>query len=757
MRKNIEISISKKFANYCFVVCFLLLVYITYSFVAQYSNRNNHLVLKGSSELLLAHKQLEDSIKTAEIVVQNIIKEIKGKTDNKNYVSKVLKKYRVLYESDELETILSVSMFSWADKNNKIIINSKYGVLEDPRDISDRNYVEFFAKNPGKVYVGKPVFGAVSRQYIIPFGAGVVDKNGVYQGAVVAGINVQAMYKRIIDSDSIDNASLTILYDKYEDVIFGSNKISKKFLNKINLDDRNVQIIKDFSFFLFGKSIIYKNIKGTDYGIMMTLDSNYDDNSFLKQNYLIPAISVVFIFSFLIFFFRESFIAPIDRLSKLVKDISEGYTDIEIPASNIKEINDLSDALSDLKDFIRIEKYLKSELDKAVRSKTNLIKATSHDLKNYVSGVDGLVDMVIENDLSKKENKEENIRLLKTVSAQIKELKYFVEDLLDTNQTRLQDSILEQVEEIDLEEIINRILVLNKDLILKNKTEVSFKVQDNLPKFHGDVRRIKQIFNNLVNNAVKYSEKYSSIWINIDFSSTDNEFCVSIRDEGIGMSEEEIKLALKGDGALIDKSDLDKEIDSHGVGMLIIKNLVDLHKGRIQIESLKGHGSTFKVFLPVFANKSQKKKIVSGSNKLDKNVIDNLKGKRILLAEDDPVSMMVLNKRINSKYKMESELATNGEELIESYKNIVKNNRKIDCVVTDINMPKLDGIEATRRIRKFEKENGLKRVPIIVYCGNDNRDILDEIKKSGVDNIFIKGEKGLFELLECISNLDPNS
>lgn len=752
MKRNIEISISKKFSNYCLITCLALLLYITYSFISQQYNRNSQAILDGSSEVILAHREIEDSIKYASIIVQNIKKEIQQNAQNKQHIAKTLKKFRILYNSEDLTDILSISMFSWVDKDKKLSINSEFGILDNPIDLSNRDYIQLTIKEPEKVHIGSPVIGAVSKQHIIPFGVGVVDKSGVYQGAIVAGINVFGIYKKIITTNHVQNSSVQISFDKVSDVISGQTTDNDKFLNQIDFDKTEVQLLKDFPFFHSGNAILYKNIQNSKYGVLMTLDNKYSDQNYLKQSYLIEAISISSIFLFLIFFFRKVFIQPIKRLSDLAKIISSGNTNIKIPRGNIKEINKLAEAITEIKDFVTVERALKMELGQALQSKTNLINATSHDLKNYISGINGLVDLILEDKSDNKAGKNESFALLNVVSKQTKELMYFVEDLLDTSQGRLGELKTSQIEEINLREIIDRIILLNKNLLLRNKTDVIIKIQDDLPEFYGDARRIKQIFNNLITNAVKYSPKYSPISISATFLPKNNEFCIEIQDNGIGMTNEEIKLALSGHGESIDKSGLDKKVDSHGVGMMIIQNLIKLHHGKFEIDSKKGIGTTFRILFPTLRNKATlptetNKKIL---HNLDKKILTKLSGKKIILAEDNPVNVMILGKRLSEDYKIEIQSAEDGDELFAIYKKGIETQNPADLIISDINMPKLDGIEATKKIREYEEKNNLKQVPIIAYCGDGNPSMFNKIKKAGMNSLFVKGDN----LVELIKEID---
>lgn len=736
-KSRISISISKKFYQYCLLACFSLSIYITHSFIDQQLNKNDQIIFQGSSELILAHKEFEDAIKYVSVVAQNIGEEIKKNPQNKIYIFNTLRKFRVLYGSKDLTNILSISMFSWSGKDQQITVNSEFGILNKPIDLSKRDYLPLTITNPETIQIGAPVLGAVSKQYIIPIGIGIFDDYGIYQGSLVAGINIHEIYKRIT-KDKKSDLSVNIVFDKKFDVISNETIKDNPYLSHADLSKPAIQVLKKFSILNSENAILYKNISNYKYGILVTLNNKYGNQNYLRKNYLFEFASILLMFSFLIFFFKKVFIRPIIRMSNIAKSISSGNTDIKIPHSRIKEIDDLSNSINAIKNFVIIENLLKTELSQAIESKKNLISVTSHDLRNYISGISGLIDLII----SKKYETESGIdeELLEIASKQTKELMYFVEDLLDTNHGKNKELKLDKIEEIDLKDTINRLLLLNKSLLTKNKLETKVEIQENLPSFFGNSRYIKQILNNLITNSIKYSTQYTEILLSVKFLPESNNFYLDIQDHGIGMDDDEIKLALNGDGELITKPDHKKEVDSHGVGMRIIQTLVKLHQGKIKIKSKKGVGSTFTIILPLLRENPDKTETELQQNKIDNKIFSKLKGMTAILAEDNHVNIIILSTKLKKDYQIDVKMAQDGEELIEIYTKTIESKSDLDFIISDINMPRLNGIDAIKKIREYEKQNRLKRTPVILCCGDSDQKSINSAREAGVDAIFIKGD-----------------
>ena len=231
------------------------------------------------------------------------------------------------------------------------------------------------------------------------------------------------------------------------------------------------------------------------------------------------------------------------------------------------------------------------------------IPQASHELRNYLAGISGLVDIIAENitdfenrQKARGERLDDNLVEISEVSKMLapyssEALKY-VEDLLDISQGQDSKLSLGQLQECDLEELIGRLLIFCKFLTIKHKVTINTKIEPNLPKLKTDIIRLKQILINLITNAIKYSPENSCINIEVGLT-LDQKIKISVIDHGIGMTGQEVKMALNGQGKEIDKSSLNKEIDSHGIGMPIIKQFVELIGAEMKIESEKAKGSNF--------------------------------------------------------------------------------------------------------------------------------------------------------------------
>jgi two-component system cell cycle sensor histidine kinase PleC len=237
------------------------------------------------------------------------------------------------------------------------------------------------------------------------------------------------------------------------------------------------------------------------------------------------------------------------------------------------------------------------------------LSSITHDLRNYIGGISGLVNIISENIAIYKAKQEatgirldENLKEISECANMLapysNEALRYVEDILDSTGIKTGKFTLGKIEDCDLGEVINKLLIFNKTFFIDQKVIVETEIEENLPQLNTDILRLKQILINLITNAVKYSPKGSKVEISVS-QNNQHQLQITISDSGIGMTEAEIEMALNGDGKNIDKSALNKPIDSHGLGMPIVKQLVELLGVEMEIESEKNKGTKVKLYFPL--------------------------------------------------------------------------------------------------------------------------------------------------------------
>ena len=544
------------------------------------------------------------------------------------------------------QNIMTWTLFDFLNQQNQVIASSSQGLLTKKILITNeqRSWVKQARIKPWQLLHSYKDIGTVSGEETIPLGFGVTKENGEFLGILSLGINIGKIQRRL-ETLLVEPYITFILTDQNGDIIFTSQNIEKSDarLDISKLDSANDNIT------LAGKQYCHK-VNDHQFHILVGID-NALFLHYLRQN-LLPKIFNTFyltiFFLVILYFLKIRFLKPIVRLSRAIGMISQGNLDVRIPKSGIPEVNHLSRSVNKMKDFLVKEENLKRTLisnkdfaEDANCNKTEFLASTAHELKNMLAGIIGLGELikinltketVRVNSISEAQEKE-NLSWINDIIKLGEESSLFVNDILDVNQAQTGDFRIETVAEIDLEDIILRSINLLKTKAISEKknilTNFHKRSDDKFVSTDLDPRRMKQIIVNIISNAIKYSGVSSVIEINMRFLSTvdggkigariqqnidfdenssevdkfflsrivkkrsGNRICIEIRDQGVGMSEEELEIALQRYGTIQKSSK--KKIDSTGLGLPIVKYLVEAQGGLLDIKSSKGDGTSVKI------------------------------------------------------------------------------------------------------------------------------------------------------------------
>ncbi len=275
---------------------------------------------------------------------------------------------------------------------------------------------------------------------------------------------------------------------------------------------------------------------------------------------------------------------------------------------------------------------------------------------------------------------------------------------------------------------LNKVLTEIQDafnMLLKDKP-VNFVLENNITTdtIFGDALRLKQILSNLANNALKFTQKGE---IGIRTSSYFNDQKQSmirfeVFDTGIGIPENKLQYVF--DKYKQADSQIAAKYGGTGLGLSIVQSLVELHSGKIDIKSVEGKGTTFIIDIPYKVNTSENQQLIE---KDDLPSIDIIKGKNILVFEDDPMGKRLIQHILNS-WECNFEILPNGFFDIQKIED-----EKFDLILMDINMPGKNGYQITSELRR----NGIT-APIIALTGNTFEDKKLQAFEAGMNDFIIK-------------------
>lgn len=363
----------------------------------------------------------------------------------------------------------------------------------------------------------------------------------------------------------------------------------------------------------------------------------------------------------------------------------------------------------------------KTRAEEASRAKEAFLANMSHEIRTPLNAIIGFL-----RELDKQELTDLQKKYVENSSFASKHLLAIINNILDISKIEAQEMSLEQ-EDFILETTLSNVLTVLEPKAKQKGINLEATIsKETFPVLKGDALRIDQILFNLIGNSLKFTHKgHIAIKCNvIDDDEKSQELCISIEDTGIGMDKSYINTIFKK-FSQEDKA-VTRKFGGTGLGMAITKELVQLMNGRIEVESEKNVGTTIFIYIRLLKgnveNINNLKKVDSEYNDIDLNGIS------VLLVEDNEMNRMVAQNSLNY-FNCEVVEAENGLEALECLEN-----KKFDIILMDIQMPEMDGIEATKVIRtKLKLET-----PIIALTANAFKTEIEKCKKAGMNDYVTK-------------------
>ena len=363
-------------------------------------------------------------------------------------------------------------------------------------------------------------------------------------------------------------------------------------------------------------------------------------------------------------------------------------------------------------------KVVAKKAEQAAQAKTEFLSRMSHDIRTPMNAIIGLTH------LAKNENDIQVIKsYLNKVDTSSKFLLGLINDILDMSKIENGDMTLNE-SPFSCKEFEDSILTVIKPLIDERNINFVFRMGANTECILVDRLRFSQIFFNLLSNAAKFTPAGGTIEFiseRIEPKETDEPGKVGmrfyVRDTGIGMSEEFLKHMY--DPFSQERSKIGDKTRGTGLGLPIVKSLVDAMHGTLSVKSELGKGTEFKIELYVTPAELP-------VNEQESNASDqNLNGSHILLVEDNEINAYVA-KTILEQFSCAVDLASNGQEAVTQFKQSAEYS--YDVILMDVHMPVMDGIQATKLIRGMNRSDSAT-VPIIAMTA----DAFDKQKTETID------------------------
>jgi len=542
----------------------------------------------------------------------------------------------------------------------------------------------------------------------------------------------------------------------HDDILTGS------YINKKNINGRlrlcpthhNIENFESLnvSFMHVSKLRDVYDLGGRKLGQLYVLyDKNHNLNVLIRETLIgLFIILIVGVFVCIFTYKNQGFlINPITHLSNLAVSMATqpDYSRRAKKYSN-DELGQLSDSFNIMiagmeKQYQELQK-INSQATEATKQKSAFLAMMSHEIRTPINGIIGTVELLSETHLTGRQKEYVHI-----IDKSAETLLGLINDVLDYSKIEAEKLTIEKIP-FDLTQHVQDVIDMLQVNIKQEGLSLFFKnsLSSHSMMLEGDPVRVKQILINFVTNAIKFTEE-GSITVELmegdDTGGDTKNITLSVSDTGIGIPKDRQESIFESFSQADDSTT--RKYGGSGLGLTICRRLVERMDGKIGVESEVGMGSTFWATIPMRVISPDEMAFEAQKDSEREDVIlPAIEDNRILFVEDNETNIMITSE-ILRQAGYDVILCYNGEEAVLAYQN-----EPVPLILMDCQMPVMDGWEATRRIREYERNNSLFRSRIIALTANAMDGDRERCIEAEMDDYLAKPFKKR-ALLEKLGNI----